>query len=56
MGKQPVEGQFIILVKGNTGGKSLVAGDIPKEPMQTSKKKGPLLKAARFRKHKITQP
>lgn len=39
MGKQPVGSQFIILVKGNTGGKSLVAEVIPKEPIQTSVRK-----------------
>lgn len=37
-GKQPAGSEFIILVKGSTGGKSLVLGRHPKESLQTSMK------------------
>lgn len=51
MGKQPAEGQFIILVKGNTGRKPLVAGDIPKEAMQTSiRKKESIVESCQIQK------
>lgn len=54
-GRQPAGSEFIFLVKGNTGGKILVVGRHPKNPCKHPWKKEPLLKLARFRKHKTVQ-
>jgi hypothetical protein len=50
IGNQPAGSESIILVKGNTGGKSLVVGSYPKESMQTSMGEKALVKSCQIQK------